>query len=67
MIFTYQSKGSHDEFTEDFIEAENEAEAVAKLDDIYGVVRDAKGNQTEKSKKMIQFEILSPKQGTAPK
>lgn len=56
MIFTYKSKGSADDWTNDTIEADNKAEAISKLDTIYGIKRNESGEQTNSD--MIQVEIL---------
>ena len=56
MIFTYKSKGSADDWTEETIEADNKEDAQKKLDVIYGIERDEKGIQTNSD--MIQVEIL---------
>lgn len=55
MVFTYKSKGSADDWTEDTIEAANEAEAISKLDQIYGIKRDDEGNQTNAH--IVQVEL----------
>lgn len=56
MKFRYKSKGSADDWTEDVIEAENEADAQEKLDKLHNVFRDEDGNQT--NSEMIQVVIL---------
>lgn len=56
MKFIYRSKGSADDWTEDVIVADNKKEAIKKLDEIYGVIRDKQGIQT--NSKMIQVEII---------
>lgn len=56
MKFTYKSKGSADDWTTDAIEAEDQSDALQKLDTIYGIARDTAGTQTNAD--MIQVEII---------
>lgn len=56
MKFTYRSKGSVDDWTDDVIEAKDKQEAQNKLDEIYGIQRDDNGVQTNSD--MIKVEIL---------
>lgn len=56
MKFTYRSKGSVDDWTDDVIEAKDKQEAQNKLDEIYGIQRDDSGVQTNSD--MINVEIL---------
>jgi len=56
MKFTYRSKGTADDWTNDTIEADTEAQAIEKLDEIYGITRDDQGLQTNAD--MIQVEII---------
>lgn len=56
MKFTYRSKGTADDWTSDTIDADNEQEAIQKLDEIYGIIRDDQGLQTNED--MIQVEII---------
>lgn len=56
MLFTYKSKGTADDWTNDTIEAEDENDAIAKLDKIYGIQRDKDGNQTNGD--MIEVELV---------
>lgn len=56
--FKYRSKGSaNDDWNENVIEAKDKSEAIAKLDELYGVNRNAYGEQTNTD--MIQVEILN--------
>lgn len=57
MIFTYRSKGSADDWTEETIEAENKVDALKKLDAIYGIKRDKNGKQLN-DKEYIIVELL---------
>lgn len=59
MKFTYRSKGTADDWTNDTIEAETKAEAIKKLDEIYGISRDKKGKQTNAD--MVKVEIIKSK------
>jgi len=56
MIFTYKSKGSADDWTNDTIEAKDEKDAQAQLDIIYGITRDEDGKQTNPH--VVQVVIL---------
>lgn len=58
-LFTYRSKGSADDWTDDTIEAKDRVEAIEKLDTIYGIKRNSDGNQTNTD--MIQVELMEEK------
>lgn len=57
MIFTYRSKGTADDWTNEAIEAVDIDEAQRKLDSIYGIRRDNAGNQT--NEEVVKVEIIS--------
>lgn len=59
MKFTYRSKGTVDDWTTETIEAESKEDAQKKLDEIYGVIRDKNGKQTNAD--MLKVEIINPK------
>jgi hypothetical protein len=55
-VFKYQSRGSaNDEWNKDTITAESEAEALTKLDEIYGIERDEDGKQTNPDAVQVQL------------
>jgi hypothetical protein len=56
MKFTYRSKGTADEWTEESVEADSREEAQNKLDEIYGITRDEQGNQTNAN--VVQVELI---------
>ena len=59
MKFTYESKGTIDDWSTDKIEAEDQEAAQLKLDEIYGIERDPKtGKQTNSD--MVKVRIISP-------
>lgn len=55
MLFTYKSKGTADDWTDDQVEADSREDAIKKLDQIYGIKRDDKGKQTNAD--MIQVVL----------
>ena len=60
MKFTIKAKGTADEdWSEHEIEAETLKEAKAKADEIYGVQRDKKGEQT--NAKLITVKVTAKK------
>ena len=56
--FTFRSKGSADDWTTDTIEAETRKEASAKLDAIFGIVRDENGVRVSPDLSLLQVELL---------
>lgn len=56
MKFTYRSKGTSDDWTEDTIEAQDKVQAQSKLDEIYGITRGKDGKQTNGD--IVRVEIL---------
>lgn len=56
MMFTYRSKGTNDDWTTDSVEADSKADALRKLDEIYGVIRDENGNPANSD--MIKVELI---------
>lgn len=55
MLFTYKSKGTADDWTDDTIEADSREDAIKALDQIYGIKRDENGSQTNAD--MIQVVL----------
>lgn len=54
-MFKYRSKGSVGDWSTNEIEAASKEEAQAKLDETYGIQRDAEGKQTNGDMITVEF------------